>query len=114
MTAWTAEDDKLVTLARGARGRITAPTGAALRDTTGRTYSSGPVVLEHFSASAVELVVAQAVASGATGVEAVVLCANSAQELKDSDVAVVADAGGAGIPVTVVTVSGERLATVNT
>ena len=114
MSEWTAEDDKLVTLARGARGRITAPTGAALRDTTGRTYSSGPVTLDHFSASAVALVVAQAVASGATGVEAVVLCASAADELTTADVAIVADAGGAGIPVTVVTASGERLATVNT
>ncbi len=114
MSEWTAEDDKLVTLARGARGRISAPTGAALRDTTGRTYSSGPVNLDHFTASAVALVVAQAAASGATGIEAVVLCASAESDLLDSDVLVVADAGGSGVPVSVVTASGERLGTVNT
>ena len=34
-----AEDAKLLTLARGARGRVGAAVGAALRDETGRTYS---------------------------------------------------------------------------
>jgi len=64
------EDTKLVTLARGARGRVSAATGAALRDETGRTYSAADVTLSSLRISALELAIAQAVASGARGVEA--------------------------------------------
>ena len=40
-----AEDAKLVTLAKGARGRVSASEGAAVRDETGRTYASASVGL---------------------------------------------------------------------
>ncbi len=39
------EDAKLVTLARGARGRAGVAAGAAVRDETGRTYSGADVTL---------------------------------------------------------------------
>ena len=65
------EDAKLVTLARGARSRIAAVEGAALRDETGRTYASAAVALASLQLSAVQAVVAQAVAAGARGVEAI-------------------------------------------
>ena len=64
------EDAKLVTLARGGRGRVSAAPRAALRDETGRTYSAADVTLTSLSISALELAIAQAVASGARGVEA--------------------------------------------
>lgn len=65
-----AEDAKLVTLARGARGRVSARTGAAVRDETGRTYSAADVALPSLGISALELAIAQAVAAGARGAEA--------------------------------------------
>lgn len=68
-----AEDAKLVTLARGARGRIGAPEGAAVRDDMGRTYAGATVRVGDLALSALELAVAQAVASGAKGLEAAVV-----------------------------------------
>lgn len=65
------EDRKLVTLARGARARIQAATGAAVRDDTGRTYVGADVDLVSLRLSAVELAVAQSVAAGAVGIEAI-------------------------------------------
>lgn len=66
----SAEDAKLVTLARGARARVSASAGAALRDETGRTYAAADVALPSLGISALELAIAQAVAAGARGVEA--------------------------------------------
>ena len=80
---WTAEDQKLVTLAKGARTRIGAQSGAALRDTTGRTYVSAEVKTEFLNLTAVQLVVGQAIASGATGIEAVVVCSETALTEQD-------------------------------
>lgn len=88
-----ADDLKLVTLARGARSRVGAQSGAAVRDETGRTYSSADVSLPSFEASALALAVAQAVASGARGIEAAVVVGSAATEI---DLAVVVEAGGAG------------------
>ena len=68
-----AEDAKLVTLARGARGRIGAVEGAAVRDELGRTYSGATVAVGDLVLTALELAVAQAVASGARGLEAAVV-----------------------------------------
>jgi len=68
-----AEDAKLVTLARGARGRVGAASGAAVRDETGRTYSGADVILPSLSISSLALAVAQAVAAGARGAEAAVV-----------------------------------------
>lgn len=98
MSELDPEDAKLVTLARGARGRISAETGAALRDENGRTYSSANVGLASVTLSALVLVVAQAAASGARGVEAAVLVGG---EPDASDITAVRDLGGSGVPVLV-------------
>ena len=105
-----AEDAKLVTLARAARGRIGATEGAAVRDETGRTYSGATVGLGSVSMSAVQMAVAQAHISGARGLEAVVVV-RSLPEALDTDLAAVRDLGGAGVPVLVVASDGRLLAT---
>jgi len=66
----TAEDAKLVTLARGARARVGAVEGASVRDQDGRTYAAATVVLPSLSVTALQLAVASAVAAGATKLEA--------------------------------------------
>jgi hypothetical protein len=91
-----AEDAKLVTLARGARGRIGAPAGAALRDETGRTYAGADVVLPSLDLPALALVVAQAVAAGARGVEAAAVVG---PDPTPRDLAVLRDLAGAGVTV---------------
>ena len=73
MTELDAEDAKIVTLARAARGRIGAAEGAAVRDTDGRTYVGTTVALPSLALSALQVAVAAAVASGATGLEAAAL-----------------------------------------
>lgn len=66
----TAEDAKLVILARGARGRVSAVEGAAVRDSDGRTYAAASVALPSLTLTALQLAVASAVAAGATRLEA--------------------------------------------
>ncbi|GAA3345212.1 cytidine deaminase [Amorphoplanes nipponensis] len=66
----TAEDAKLVTLARGARARVGAAEGAAVRDQDGRTYAAATVALPSLSLTALQLAVASAAAAGATRLEA--------------------------------------------
>jgi hypothetical protein len=66
----TAEDAKLVTLARAARGRVGAIEGAAVRDSDGRTYAGASVALPSLSLTALQVAVAQAVSAGATALEA--------------------------------------------
>jgi hypothetical protein len=66
----TAEDAKLVTLARAARARVGAIEGAAVRDQDGRTYAAATVSLPSLTLSALQLAVANAVAAGARTVEA--------------------------------------------
>lgn len=73
MTELDAEDMKIVTLARAARGRAGAAEGAAVRDTDGRTYVGTTVALPSLALSALQAAVAAAVASGATGLEAAAL-----------------------------------------
>ena len=68
-----AEDAKLITLARSARGRTGAPEGAAVRDTDGRTYVAAGVELSSLHLSALQVAVAMAVSSGALGLEAAVV-----------------------------------------
>ncbi|MGY0233895.1 cytidine deaminase [Longispora urticae] len=70
MTELDAEDGKLVTLARSARARIGAPEGAAVRDGDGRTYAAATVALPNLSLTALQGAVAQAVAAGASKLEA--------------------------------------------
>ena len=73
MTELDTEDAKIVTLARAARARIRAVEGAAVRDTDGRTYVGTTVALPSLALSALQVAVAAAVVSGATGLEAAAL-----------------------------------------
>jgi len=110
MSEWTTEDDKLVTLARGARARVGAESGAALRDTTGRTYSGTNVNRGPLALTAIELVIAQAISSGSTGIEAVVVVADDVL-VTTKDIDVLEAAGGVGVPVHVVDNTGTLLRT---
>jgi hypothetical protein len=65
-----AEDAKLVTLARSARGRTGALEGAAVRDGDGRTYLAATVDLPSLKLSALQAAVAAAVSSGVDELEA--------------------------------------------
>ncbi|WP_240037712.1 cytidine deaminase [Glycomyces paridis] len=75
-----AEDAKLVTLARGAAGRVQQTTGAAVRDGIGRTYASAAVDLPSLRLSALQAAVAQAFAAGADKLEAAVVFGAAADE----------------------------------
>jgi hypothetical protein len=91
------EDTKIITLARSALARTQAPQGACLRDTDGRTYAGATVQLDHLRLSAIQVVVAMAVSSGAQGVEAVAV---SGQHGPDADdLAAVGDLPGSGVAV---------------
>ena len=89
----SSEDQKLVTLARATRARINAAEGAAVRDTDGRTYAAATVDLPSLHLTAVQAVVAMAVASGSTGVDACVLL-GAAEDLTEPDEAVLQDFSG--------------------
>lgn len=91
-----AEDAKLVALATGARARVSAPEGAAVRDETGRTYTSSTVQLASLQLSALQAAVAQAVASGARGLEAAVLVVEATSADAEGRAAV-EELGGAGV-----------------
>ncbi len=95
----SAEDVKLVTLARAARARVGAAQGAAVRDVDGRTYAAVSVALASLALSALQVCVAMAVASGARGLEAGVLLGDAVDELSDDDRGVLTDLSGAGVPV---------------
>src|SRR3954447_13128156 len=92
------EDQKLVTLARSARARTRAREGAAIRDLDGRTYAAATVELASLRLTAVQVAVAMAVASGAKGLEAVLVLGESAA-VNEADVSVVRDLAGEGVPV---------------
>jgi hypothetical protein len=74
----TAEDQKLVTLARSSRARVGALEGAAVRDQDGRTYAAASVVLPSLVVTALQLAVASAVAAGATKLEAAAVVTEAA------------------------------------
>lgn len=90
-----AEDQKLVTLAKGARARIGASTGAAVRDQDGRTYSGAAVVVGENSYGALELAVATAVASGAKSLEAGCVAGESASHTDVATFRAIAQSGAA-------------------
>ena len=98
----SAEDAKLVTLARATRARAHAREGAAVRDLDGRTYAAASVGLAHLELSALEVCVAMAVSSASTGLEAAVVLTDS--DLVD--VAAASDFAGADVPVLVGDVAG--------
>lgn len=104
----TAEDAKLITLARGARGRVGVSEGAALRDETGRTYSASTVSLDGLAISAAALAVAQAASSGSRGIETMVIIRAEAQ-FTEQDRAEIRALGGSDVPVLIVSLSGDVL-----
>jgi len=106
----TAEDAKLVTLARSARARVGAVEGAAVRDQDGRTYAAATVVLPSLSVTALQLAVASAVAAGATKLEAAAVV-TEASTLDGAGHAAVRDLA-ADAPVHVASPTGALLGTV--
>ncbi len=107
--ALDAEDAKLLTLARGARGRISAPQGAAIRDEMGRTYSAATVDNGTLAINALDLAVAQAISAGARGAEAAVVVG-----AESIDVTGFRSLAGRDVPVYVCTPAGALTDTVLT
>lgn len=111
-TALSAEDAKLVTLAKGTRARVGADQGAAVRDSDGRTYAAASVALESLQLSALQVCVAMAHASGSQGLEAaVLLAATTPEELTGPDAAVLAEFGGSDVVVHLGDARGKALRT---
>ena len=98
-SALSAEDAKLVTLARATRARTRAAEGAAVRDADGRTYAAASVALPSLALSALQVCVAMAVASGARGLEAAVLLRDGGADLADADRAALTEFAGVGVSV---------------
>lgn len=92
MAELSAEDEKLVTLARATRARNGGAEGAAVRDDTGRTYAASTVDLPSLKLSALQAAVTMAVASGARGVEAGAVV-SEADAPADADRAALSDLG---------------------
>ncbi len=95
----SAEDQKLLTLAKGTRARVSAQQGAAVRDSDGRTYAGASVALTSLQLSAVQVCVAMAHASGSVALEAAVLLSEGSVGLSEADVAVLTEFGGAAVQV---------------
>ena len=94
----SAEDQKLVTLARATRARTGAAEGAAVRDGDGRTYAGATVDLPSLEVSALGVCVAMAVASGVRALEAAVVL-TEAREVSADDLAAVRELGGPDVVV---------------
>lgn len=97
MSDLSAEDAKLVMLARAARARVDAADGAAVRDLDGRTYAAASVSLPSMALSALQVAIAMAASSGAAGLEAAAVVADG--DVDDAGAAAVRDLGGASVPV---------------
>jgi hypothetical protein len=106
----TAEDAKLVTLARSSRARVGALEGAAVRDQDGRTYAAASVRLPSLSVTALQLAVASAAAAGATRLEAAAVV-TEASTLDGAGHAAVRDLG-VDAPIHVAAPDGSLLGTV--
>ncbi|GAA2560427.1 cytidine deaminase [Winogradskya consettensis] len=109
-TELSAEDAKLVTLARGARARVGAAEGASVRDQDGRTYAAATVSLPSLKLTALQLAVASAVAAGASKIEAAAVT-TEADTLDESGRAAVRDLT-ADAPIHVAGPTGTLLGTV--
>jgi hypothetical protein len=113
----SAEDAKLVTLARATRARTGAAEGAAVRDLDGRTYAAASVALESLSLTALEVCVAMAIASGSRGLEAAVVLGGSEPDPDTGagpDLAAVREFAGTDVPVHVGDAHGTVRATLHT
>ena len=106
----SAEDQKLVTLARAARARVGAVEGAAVRDGDGRTYAGASVTLPSLTLTALQYAVASAVAAGATVLEAAAVV-TEASTVDSAGYAAVRDLA-ASAPVHLATPDGTLLGTV--
>src|SRR3546814_15529626 len=96
--ALSAEDAKLVTLARSTRARTQASQGAAVRDENGRTYAAASIGLDSLQISAVGVCIAMAISSGSTGLEAVVVRDEAGRtSLAERDRAAVVEFAGSGV-----------------
>ena len=93
------ENEKIIVLARSARVRLSAAEGAAVRDTTGRTYVATTVALPSLQLSAVRAAIVMAVGGGADGLEAVAVVSGSNKPPQAEDLAAVRDLGGPTTPV---------------
>ena len=98
------EDEKLVTLARSSLARTRSTRGAAVRDLDGRTYVASSVTLPSLDISALDLAVAMAISSGATGLEAGAVV--TGKEGAIVDLSTVRELAGRDVPVYVADVSG--------
>lgn len=107
------EDKKLVTLARSTRARTSAAEGACVRDLDGRTYAGATVDLPSLRLSALQVAVAMAATSGAKGLEAVAVLGDQ-DDVNETDMSVVREFAGSGVPVHVTSPSGALLSTLTT
>jgi hypothetical protein len=96
MSEPSAEDDKLVTLARATRARTGSPQAAAVRDLDGRTYAAASVSLPSLSVSALGVCIAMAISSGSRGLEAALVMG---AEPSDNDLAALREFAGDGVVV---------------
>lgn len=112
MNELSAEDAKLVTLARATRARIGAAEGAAVRDENGRTYAAATVELPSLRLTALEVCVAMAISSGSRGLEAAVVLTQALGGV--AGLAAVRDFAGHGVPVHVGDHRGEVFDTART
>lgn len=108
----TAEDAKLVVLARATKARTGAAEGAALRDLDGRTYASATLDLPSLQVSALAGCLAMAASSGAKGVEAAVVLGGA--ELSHGDQAALVEFAGPGVRVLLGSASGAISGTLTT
>lgn len=108
----SAEDAKLVVLARATKARSGGVEGAALRDLDGRTYASATLDLPSLRISALAGCLAMASSSGAKGVEAAVVLGSG--ELAEADQAALTEFAGGGVPVHVGSASGTISGTLTT
>jgi hypothetical protein len=92
----SADDAKLVSLARGARVRAGAAEGAALLDDIGRSYAAGSVQLRGLVLSAVQAAVAAAVSSGSSTIESAVIV-TEARQLSAGDAALLDELGASRV-----------------
>ena len=92
----SAEDRKLVTLARSVRARTGAAEAAAIRDADGRTYAGATVDLASLRLTALQVCLGMATSSGVRSLEAAVVL-TAADELAASDLAALTEVGGAGV-----------------